>query len=43
MDASRSKVFTLANSGSASLSGLEVDVTGPDLSIVADDSAPIRR
>jgi hypothetical protein len=38
VDASRSKVFTLTNAGTAGLSGLEVDVTGGDFAIVADDS-----
>lgn len=38
VDASRSKVFTVANSGSVGLSGLEVDVSGGDFAIVADDS-----
>jgi hypothetical protein len=36
--ASRSKVFTVTNAGSAGLSGLDASVSGDDLSIVAGDS-----
>ncbi|MFN8519705.1 MAG: choice-of-anchor D domain-containing protein [Chloroflexota bacterium] len=36
--ASRSKVFTASNTGSAGLTGLGIDVTGDDLAIVAGDS-----
>ncbi|MFN8519706.1 MAG: choice-of-anchor D domain-containing protein [Chloroflexota bacterium] len=38
VDHSKSRTFAVANSGTATLTGLDVQVTGDDLSIVADDS-----
>jgi hypothetical protein len=36
--ASRSKVFSVTNTGSAGLTGLGIDISGDDLSVVAGDS-----
>ncbi|MEZ4597320.1 MAG: choice-of-anchor D domain-containing protein [Chloroflexota bacterium] len=37
VDHSKSRAFTVTNTGTAPLTGLDVEVTGDDLSIVADD------